>query len=255
MRAGASPMRVLFVSNLAYAAWALPLFFVFPGVWEWTGFFGAAGAGAALFFGRICMVNALKVGDLSVVGPLLATKTLFVAVFSLVSRTDQIGTLLLVSSVLATVGVALLQVGPVQHVGNWWKVLLLSLGASLFFALTDVLVQAFAGRMGIGYFQPLMFLAVCALLPVVGRGKPAPEDAKTPLGIGSSVMGLQTVAVLATIGLTGHATLVNIVYSGRIFWVVAVDYWTGGEGIRRFFLFRLAGATMLLGAVVLVIWK
>jgi len=127
--------------------------------------------------------------------------------------------------------------------------------ASLLFAITDVIVQNFAARMGIGFFQPLMFAAVCLFVPFLrGRG-PTPVGAGRPMYLGSAVLGLQTTMVLAAIGVTGQATLVNIVYSTRAIWGVAVDFASGGKTVRRLAGWRIAGALLLVAAVVVALLK
>lgn len=79
---GASSRRAIAVTNVAMAVWALPLFFLSRGDFSWVSLWVAAGAGVALFVGRIFSVKALEAGDLSIVGPLLGMKTLLVALFT-----------------------------------------------------------------------------------------------------------------------------------------------------------------------------
>jgi len=255
MQRGASSWRVMAVSNLAIAAWSLPLFFLFPGRWDSQAALAAVLAGAALFGGRIFAVKALEHGDLSVVAPLLALKTLLVALLSMLTRPESVDLRLLAAAALATAGVALVQKSPSTGFAAHRKAVALAAVASLLFAITDVVVQKFASRLGIGFFQPLMFLAVCLFVPFLRRGGPTPRDAGRPMFLGSAVLGLQTTMVLAAIGVTGQATLVNIVYSTRALWGVAVDVFTGGKTVRRLAGWRIAGAALLVAAVVVALLK
>jgi len=251
----ASSWRVLLVSNIVLALWAIPLLFVFPGRWDFSGFIAALVAGAALFAGRVFSVKALEIGDLSVVVPLLGMKTLCVAIGSILVGASAISVKLVVAAALASAGVALLQRGPKTAARAMRKAMLFALFSSILFAVTDVAVQGYAKTLGIGLFQPVMLGTVCLLLPLLGRPAPAPPGARKPLLAGSAVMGFQTTLVIMTIGLTGQATLVNIIYSTRSLWSVAVDRLTGGKGAKEFLLQRSLGALLLTAAVILALWR
>lgn len=251
----ASAWRVLLVSNIILALWAIPLLFVFPGRWDAGGFVAALVAGAALFAGRVFSVKALEIGDLSVVVPLLGMKTLCVAIGSILVGAASISAKLVIAAALASLGVALLQRGPKTAARAMRKAILFAFASSVLFAVTDVAVQGYAKTMGIGLFQPVMLAAVCLLLPLLGRPAPAPPEARRPLLAGSAVMGFQTTLVIMTIGLTGQATLVNILYSTRSLWSVAVDRLSGGRGAKEFLIPRLLGALLLTAAVILALWK
>lgn len=255
MLTGASSARVLIVSNVAVALCSLPLFFFFPGQWNTPGFFAALLAGASLFLGRIFSVKALEAGDLSLVVPLLAMKTLMVALCSIAMGTGEVSGRLLIAAVLATGGVVLLQRGPAASAALNRKALGYAMLASVLFTVTDLSVQGHARAMGLGYFQPLMFVVVCLMLPLLGRPAAAPSTSRPALWWGSGLMGLQTTAVILTIGLTGQATLVNVLYSTRSLWGVVVDVWTGAEVARLYWKYRLAGAVLLTSAVVLAILR
>ncbi len=251
----ASSWRVLLVSNIVLALWAIPLLFVFPGRWDATGFVAALVAGAALFAGRVFSVKALEIGDLSVVVPLLGMKTLCVAIGSILVGASSISVKLIIAAALASAGVALLQRGPKTAARAMRKAILFAFISSVLFAVTDVAVQGYAKTLGIGLFQPVMLGTVCLLLPLLGRPAPAPPEALKPLLAGSAVMGFQTTLVIMTIGLTGQATLVNIIYSTRSLWSVAVDRLSGGKGAKEFLLQRSLGALLLTAAVVLALWR
>lgn len=255
MERGASSWKVMAVSNLAIAAWSLPLFFLFPGTWNASAALAAVLAGAALFGGRIFAVKALEHGDLSVVAPLLALKTLLVALLSMMTRPESVDMRLLLAAALATAGVALVQKSPSTGFAGHRKAVVFAAAASLLFAITDVIVQKFASLMGIGFFQPLMFLAVCLFVPFLRRGGATPGGAGRPMVLGSAVLGLQTTMVLVAIGVTGQATLVNIVYSTRALWGVAVDFFAGGKTVRLLAGWRIAGAVLLVAAVIVALLK
>lgn len=250
-----SAWRVLLVSNIFLALWAIPLIFLFPVKWNVAGFVAAIVAGAALFVGRVFSVKALELGDLSVIVPLMGMKTLCVALLSLVTGTGTITLNLVLAAALASGGVALLQRGPASAAKATRKAILLALASGVLFAVTDVATQTYAKTLGIGLFQPVMLIVVCLMLPLLGRSAPTSPEAKMPLYAGSAVMGFQTTLVIMTIGMTGQATLVNIIYSTRSLWSVLVDRLAGSKGAKEHLVARSFGAILLTAAVILALWK
>ena len=73
--------------------------------------------------------------------------------------------------------------------------------------------------------------------------------------IGSAIIGFQAPLVIMLIGLFGQATLINILYATRTLWSVAVDAWRGEGNARQYWITRLGGAVLLLGAIVLALLK
>jgi len=57
------------------------------------------------------------------------------------------------------------------------------------------------------------------------------------------------------IGFFGEATLINILYASRTIWSVIVDAIKGEGNAREFWLARLSGALLLLGAIILAVLK
>lgn len=253
MQHGAAPRRVMAVSNIAMALWSLPLIFIFPGTWHLNAWFMAMGAGLALFCGRIFSIKALEAGDLSIVAPLLGMKTVLVAVLSMVFFPFEITSTLVVSAVLASLGVALLQRGPLERKAGTKKAALYAMGASFLFAITDISVQGARDLMGVGYLVPTLFLTVGLLVPILGRHPAPPKQARKGLYAGSAVIGFQTTLMILVIGLIGQATLVNVIYSSRALWSVVVDRCMGEDHIKDYLISRLLGALFVMGAVVMAI--
>jgi drug/metabolite transporter (DMT)-like permease len=253
LRLGAGPRRVLLVSNIAIAAWSLVLWFVFPGGWSGEGLVAAGVAGTCLFAGRLLAVKALEAGDLSVVAPLLALKTLLVALLSILTGASTVDARLLVAAIAASAGVAMIREPRGSPGADNRHASFLTAASALLFAITDVAVQNHAGSMGIGTFTPAMFLMLCMLLPLLGRPRRAPREAAGPLLAGSIAIGFQTMLVLVVIGITGQATLVNVVYSTRSVWSVVADQLAGGDDAKRFFKRRLGGAVLVVAAVAIAL--
>lgn len=253
---GATKRRAIAVTNIAMALWALPLFFISRGDFELTAWLTAVGAGVALFLGRILSLKSLEVGDLSIVGPLLGMKTLLVAVFSFATGQKELTTWLWIAAILATLGVVLIQRGPRKFTKNRREAAYYAGGASILFAACDILVVEARGQLGIGWLSPTLFMTVALLVPFLGKHPSPPHEARKPMYLGSVIMGFQTSLVILFIGLTGQAVLINIVYSSRALWTVIIDRFYGrGEGVAAFFKWRLAGAALLVTAIVIVIFE
>lgn len=255
---GATSKRVTIFSNYAMAAWSLPLAFlalVLPTHPTLPSALAAIGAGVALFVGRICTVKALAKSDLSISAPLLGTKTILVALFSILLLHTPVGWKLLTAAALTVVALTLLQTGPDHNKHHRRAAVGWAMGASVLFALVDVLTQGFARQSGVAFFQPVMFVVLAAMTPLLGRTPPAPPVAKKRLLIGGAVIGFQAPLVIMLIGLFGQATLINILYATRTIWSVAVDAWKGEGNARDYWIARLAGALLLLGAIVLALIK
>ncbi|MEM1223545.1 MAG: hypothetical protein AAGH40_12385 [Verrucomicrobiota bacterium] len=253
---GAQKRRAIAVTNIAMALWALPLFFVSRGDFEFGSWLTAVFAGVALFLGRILSVKALDVGDLSIVGPLLGMKTLLVAVFSFATGQTELTMWLWIAAIAATAGVILIQQGPRKFSKNRRLAAYYAAGASILFAGCDILVVEARGQLGIGWLSPTLFLTVALLVPFLGRHEPPPAEASKPMYLGAAIMGFQTSLIIFLIGITGQAVLINIVYSSRALWTVVIDRIYGrGEGVAAFFAPRLLGAALLVAAIVIVIFQ
>ena len=255
---GATSKRVNIFSNYAMAAWSMPLAFlafILPTHPNWPAAFAAIGAGVSLFIGRICTVKALAKADLSISAPLLGMKTVLVALFSILLLHAPVGWHLMSAAVLTVAALTLLQIGPDHNKHHRRAAVGWAMGASILFALVDVLTQGYARTSGVAFFQPVMFIVLAAMTPLLGSTPPAPAVAKKRLLIGSAVIGFQAPLVIMLIGLFGQATLINILYATRIIWSVAVDAWKGEGNAREYWVARLSGAVLLLAAIVLAILK
>ena len=255
---GATSKRVNIFSNYAMAAWSMPLAFlafILPTHPNWPAASAAIGAGVSLFIGRICTVKALAKADLSISAPLLGTKTVLVAILSILLLHSPVGWKLMTAAAFTVVALTLLQIGPDHNKHHRRAAVGWAMGASILFALVDVLTQGYARTSGVAFFQPVMFVVLAAMTPLLGSTPPAPEIAKKRLLIGGAVIGFQAPLVIMLIGLFGQATLINILYATRTIWSVAVDAWKGEGNAREYWIARLGGAILLLGAIVLAILK
>lgn len=253
---GTGAWRVNIVSNLVMALGYQVCWVVHTQPFSVSGAMHATLAACAFFSGQVFTFMALKRGDVSVVTPILGTKVIWVAGFAVLMVRKAEPPLIWVAVFLTAVGTAILGYQPGKHPRHVALSVALALATSCAFGLTDVLVLKYAPAWGFGSFIPTMFLGVgvlsLGLLPLMdGKGW-----APMWLGTGSVVLALQALGMAYAISTFGHVTTINIAYSSRGLWSVALiwafGHWFGNterdQGTRTMTL-RLAGASLLVGAI------
>jgi len=263
---GVGLWRTAFISNLAMGIFFAPLWLLGGPGQPWTLVWQPLCGGALFFVGQIFTFLAQTRGDVSVATPMMGVKVLLVALISTLLLSERIPGKWWIAAALSTLGVALLGLagggGKRHHV---LKTMMFAALASTAFATADVLIQKWAREWGAGRFLPLMFgsvaVASVGLIPLFRAPLSAvPRAAWKWLFPGAVLMALQAATLATTMAIRGDATAVNIVYSSRGLWsVVAVwliGHWfsnteqqLGGSVLR----WRLAGATAMLAAIVLVV--
>jgi drug/metabolite transporter (DMT)-like permease len=268
-QAGAGVWRSTFVMNLVAAACFLPLLTGPRGpgpspVWQ-------AAVIAALFVGGQAMTMlALNRGDVSVATPVMGTKVVFVAVFVALIVGDPLPVDYWVSAGMSAAGIALLNLGgrapgttPRHH--HLGLTITAALAAAACYALFDVLVRKWAPAWGVSRLLPsvmglasVLSLALWPFFEGTMRGLPRP--ARGPLLLGSAFLGVQALLLVRTLGLYPDTTRINVVYNSRGLWSVLavwlVGHWWGNTERhigRAALLWRLGGAVLLLGAIVVAI--
>jgi drug/metabolite transporter (DMT)-like permease len=229
--------------------------------------------GAIFFLGQILTFRAIAAGDVSVSTPLMGTKVLFVALFTvLIARTPLPGSWWW-ACLMASSGIALISYdrhGPHRGIRG---AVLWALAAAAVFALTDLFVQLGVPRVGYPRFAPIMFgtmgvLSLC-YLPAAVRATPsrAYQGGNSPgkrinpwLMAGAAVLALQSLAMYSAIGLYGSAALTNILYGSRCLWSVLLAWLfatlhrrEAGAPSHRVMGRRLIGAVLLVSAMALVL--
>ncbi len=256
LAAGAGRWRVTFACNMVMAIGYQACWAVHTQGFSGSGAFHAAIAGCTFFAGQIFTFLALNRGDVSVVTPILGTKVIWVAGFSMLLIGTKHSPYLWVAVFATAVGTAILGYQP----GVRRRKVVLSIAAavatSCSFGLTDVLVQKYGPAWGFGSFVPTMFLVVGLLslgfLPLIREGSWAPLW----LGAGSMVLALQALGLAFALTRYQQATRMNVLYNSRGLWSVtliwAFGHWFGNterEGGSRMMLRRLGGAALLVAAI------
>ncbi len=222
--------------------------------------------GAFFLLGQAAIFLALKHGDVSVTTPVMGSKVIMVALFTMLLRAGDMPLRWWIGAALSAGAVILLHLGEGRgaHRRIGLTVLLAWLSASCY-GLSDVLIQKWAPAWGFAAFGPAMFgfaaLYSLALIPAFS----APlwkmdAQAWRWVGGGSVLMALNNAGIVLAIGVWGGATAVNIVFSARglvsVAAVWAIGHWFESReqhlapGVLRN---RLLGAGLMLAAIVLVL--
>jgi drug/metabolite transporter (DMT)-like permease len=226
---------------------------------------------ATLFVaGQALTMVALNRGDVSVATPVIGLKVVFVTVFVALIVGDRMLADYWVSAGMSAAGIALLNLGgdvrPRRH-HHLMLTVATSLAAAACYAMLDVLVRMWAPAWGIGRLLPIAFAAAgvmsLGLRPLFeGRLRDMPRAARGPVALGALFMGVQAVLLVGTLGTHTDTTRINVVYNSRGLWSVlavwAVGHWwanTERHAGRAVFLWRLAGAALMLGAIVVAVMQ
>lgn len=220
---------------------------------------------AALLFlgGQVLALVALQRGDVSVATPVMGLKVVLVAFFVTWILGDRVPPVVWAAAALSSVGVIFLsRRGKGSNAGGTVPALVFGALAAVAFALFDVLVQKWSPGWGAGRFLPVMmgFVGLYSIVLFAVDRAPVPVGAWRPLLLGGLFVAVQGALFITSLALNTKATTINVVYSARGLWSVAVIWaigpWFGNrerdQGAAVLGA-RLFGAALLLGAIVLVV--
>jgi len=268
---GASPYTSTVLSNLCLALFwglfgALRAGSVSSEAW------GAAAAIALAFvIGQLCTYLAFQYGDVSLATPIFGVKIIIVALLSSLLAEKAVEPRIWVASVLAAVGVGVVQAsGKVaRHARASARrvalTILLAVLAATSLSLFDIGLQLCGKRYGAEPFLVTMFVLTgvfsLGLLPWADRPARVREiGAVGPLAGAALLMATQAVSISYSLGQYGDATRINIVYALRGFWSVLLAWGLSrlaaspdGAHSNRTMLLRLLGAMLLMVSVVIAL--
>jgi drug/metabolite transporter (DMT)-like permease len=217
--------------------------------------------------GQAFSLIALKSGDVSVATPLLGTKVLMVALFTIILLKIPVPLLWWIASFLAVVALLLLRGKDEKSKKNFIPTVIYSLLCALGFALSDIYLQKWAPVYGPDRLVFTVFIMVAVLsfgfIPLFRKTKLLFES-PVSLWLTLSILciALQSVLVAVALSRFGNATAVNIAFSSRGMWSVIFIWLFGGLiGMQerllgtKIFWQRLVGSACILLAIVLVMVK
>lgn len=263
---GARIPHAFFLNCLLLGIVFQPFLLASEGPIDWARVHQPVMVGTLFFLGHLIHFLAIRAGDVSVVTPLLGSKTVFVAMVAALGFGIPLGSAQWGAALLTTFGVLLMGRTDAQPGRRRGLAVLLALLCALSFALCDVLIQRWAADFGIHNFLPLAFAAVAAeallALPAIGLSAFAwPSRARKWLFLGAAFTAVQGILVSASVAHFRDATGVNVVYGTRGLWGIALVWIVGRrlgnrereEAGGKALALRLAGAVAILAGVVLVV--
>ena len=221
-----------------------------------------------LFAGMLAQFVALEKGDVSVAVPVMGLKVVVVAAGTPFLTNDRTDPRLWAAVLLSAAGIVVLnrkQDG--QRPKNVGITLLAAGFAAVSFGMFDVLVQRWGPAWGVGRLLPLVYgvNGVLSLLLIPKFREPLsalPRAAWKWLIPAACALSVQSVLFVGAVAVYGKATIANVIYSARgLFSVIAVwlvGHWFSNaeQGLgRRTLAWRLLGAALMLGAIVLVVTR
>lgn len=234
---GASVAHGVVANNVALGAIFLPLLWVEPGPVPWQDWHRPVLTGLAYLIGHLLNIVSLRAGDVSIATPLLGAKVIFVGLIGWLAFGTQLTTAQWLASALATAGVFVM--GATEfHKGRGLGVTTISaLGCAASFALTDVLIQAWAAEFGPMRFLALQFAALgllsLALLPGFGwRSLRASRTAWKWIAAATAFSALQAILITSAIAIWKDAAGVNVIYATRGLWSIAF-VWSIGPWMKN----------------------
>ncbi|MCA9061778.1 MAG: hypothetical protein KDA96_01885 [Planctomycetaceae bacterium] len=286
---GTSPLTGTILANVWLAmGWGIAAVIrwqiVGPAVW------GQASLVALMFvLGQVFTYLAFQLGDVSVATPIFGVKILMVALLNSVVSAAPLTQQIWIGAVLATLGVALVQLRPRlrtqttsgQPVGasspdssdappphDRGRILLtigMVLIATFCLSCFDLMLQTWGTRQDTAAFLSAVFIFTALLsvvfFPWVDRPRRLRQSgAMKWIVAGTMLMAVQALGMSISLSAFGHAAQINIVYALRGLWGVILTWLLarhlgGNEATlgSRTMQLRLAGAVLLMAAVVIAL--
>lgn len=263
---GAGITRIFFLCNWIFFLGLQPILFTDFEVLDWSRWWGPVVTSLSAFIGGIFVLSAIRAGEISVQTPLMGTKVIFVATYSVflvptpIPASWWIGAFLTFFAILL-IGLTDLFKKKVSFLGIFYAII-----SSALYALTDVLTAREAplfGRWPFLFFVG-MGLAVMSFGLVPFFRKSLFDIHKTTwlwCLLGAGLLAAQHLGLLYTLSNYGQATAINILYSTRGIWGIVLVWFTGHwfqnrerhHAGKQVIARRLIGAALLFMAIIIVL--
>ncbi|MBD5778100.1 DMT family transporter [Pelagicoccus sp. NFK12] len=262
---GVGPWRTTFISNLAMFLAAFPLWFFGEPIESPSALLIPLGVGVAFFVGQLLTCLAIHRGDVSLLTPLLGTKTVFVALIVSFAMGERLEPSVWLGAFLSAIAILLMGGGSTADRGKVTLTIFLGVGSALWFAGADSLVASVGLELGFHTMVAGMFTGVmlCSfgLVPLFKSNMSSISRSTWKwMGAGAVLMAVQAGLMAFVLSTYGKATVVNILYSSRGIWSVLLVWWIGHwfsneeqRLSRGVLLRRLVGSVLLLAAILSVV--
>lgn len=260
---GAGILRLSFLVNMGFVPVFATLLLSHEGSIPWALVYQPIMTGLLFFIGQLFTFAAIRIGEVSLQTPMMGTKAVFAVVCAVVCGTETIDLPMFAAAVVAMLGVAFLGFSGNGSERIGLPITLAAL-SSLFFAGSDTMVGYYASGFGVAAFLFIAILtnALLSLLLIPYFREPIrmlPKHAWPWILAACLLMGLQALLLNNTLGRFQHVAEVNVLYSTRGLWSVAL----GALALRlfqkeskqkqgRIYLLRFIGALLMCLAIAIL---
>jgi drug/metabolite transporter (DMT)-like permease len=220
--------------------------------------------------GQLGTYLAFQLGDVSLATPVFGVKIILVAAISSLLAGRPVEPRLWVASLLATIGIAVIHADAGGSAGGRSRrravlAIILALLAATSLSLFDVGLQHYGREYGAEAFLTTMFVFTGVLSLSLLPWADSPLHLRAiragwPLVVSAVLMAAQAMSISYALGRYGDATRVNIVYSLRGLWSVALAWLLvrlaaspEDNHSPRTLAIRLLGAVLLTAAVIVAL--
>jgi uncharacterized membrane protein len=265
-RRGAGTLHTFVVTSWVMALFFGPFIFWEKGEMQWHLIHYPLITGAAFFIGHWITFAAIRIGDVSLVTPVMGTKSVFVAFFAWFIFGIHIPGGMWFAAMLTAIAIYILGKTDLKSTNRRMPLATgLTICSSASFGVCDALVQEWAPAFGVKAFLSILFITVALLATflVPFFEKPLKQlDRKTIAWLlgGAILTGQQAIFISLAVSLYHNATGVNVVYSSRGLWAIVLVWLTAKlmnkrteESDPRKLMMRFTGALLMFIAIVLAV--
>ncbi|NNE92789.1 MAG: EamA family transporter [Verrucomicrobiales bacterium] len=266
LKEGATMDQSFHLTNWIVGLIFLPLLFFETGPVDWAAWWKPAIMAVTFFIGTWATFVGIRIGDVSLVTPLMGTKVVFVALGMALMLGQPPSPALWGAAILTAAGIFLMGWRDFRSKAHGMMfAILITLFSAAVFGISDVLVRWWAEDFG-----AMTFLAtgsagvgVCSLVMWILQGCPSfnlPKPARKPAVLGGTMMGLQAIGMGVALANFDDATGINVVYASRGLWAILLIAFLGAalgnherKTAGRRFIWRSIGTVLLTAAVVIAV--
>ena len=263
---GTTMDQAFYYANFVLGAVFLPFFFLETRAIDWTLAWQPALMGLAFLSGTWLTFVAIRMGDVSLVTPIMGTKVVFVAIGAVWLMGETPSLLLWIAAAFTAAGIFIMGLADLRGVRAVVPTVGITLASAGIFGLCDVMVSAWSrdfgaktflalGTMGVTGFSVIKWVVSgCVSLRV-------PSGAVLWVWVGSFAIALQAAALGLALSFYRDPTGINVVYASRGLWVIVLIVGLGGwlgnrehHALGRAFLWRIGGTILLTTAIVIAVF-
>lgn len=263
---GGGVMRSTLLSNWFLALLGLLLLPGIDSLPDWSQIHWPIMAACVFLIGQVGTVLAVRAGDVSVQTPMMGIKVVFVALFTMMVRPEDVSPTIWLAVTLAAAAVFLIAGGNLAMMRRNTVAVVWSVVACVGYAATDLFMAYGSEGFGRSAFLPvtLWFMGLASLmcLPLMRGGfRDVPPAAWRWLVPGSGMFAVQGMLICLAVTFGQRAPEMNVLYSVRgaagVLMVWLVGRWLGSREAsqvgRALLLQRLIGSLAMAAALVVLL--